>query len=219
MRHKNKWGLSFLIIAFILLLIPFSFNITGAAIGTLQGFSYLHAIGFAFLLISILIFASRQTLDAIIIPTSPSYEIDTERTDKALGEHYKGKGNVLMITGKIDKPIKDSQVYKIYQHLRNSGIKPSQMVVEGKSKNTLENVLFSLDKLKKMGAKDVGIASNPSHLDRFEYIIKKAKEEGIIDEKFTIHRLETSENLSQKLYEGLANLKYRYQLRKGLPKK
>lgn len=199
----------------------FSFipTITGATIGTLQSFSYLHIIGFAFFLISILIFASKQTLDVIIIPTGPSYEIDKERTEKALEEYKKEKGSVFMITGRIDEPKRNSQVYKIYQHLRNSGLKPSQMIVEGKSRNTIENVLFSLEKLKKKGAKDIGIASNPSHLDRFEYVIQKSKEEGIVNENFRVHRLETPENLREKIYGFLADMKTRYKLRKGFPKK
>ena len=219
MRHKTEKGFFFLVIAIIFLLFSFTPTITGAAIGTLQSFSYLHAIGFAFLLISILIFASKQTLDAIIIPTGPSFEIDKERTEKALEEYKREKGGVFMITGRIDKPVKDSQVYKIYQHLRNSDIKPSQMIVEGKSRNTIENVLFSLEKLKEKSAKDVGISSNPSHLDRFEYIIQKAREEGIVNKNFRVHRLETPENLREKIYGFLANMKTRYELRLGFSKK
>ncbi|MCX6749235.1 MAG: YdcF family protein [Candidatus Pacearchaeota archaeon] len=153
------------------------------------------------------------------MPTGPSYDIDAKRTKKAYEEGKENKGQVYLISGRIDKPLKTSQVYSIYKQLRGYDIHPRQMLIEGKSANTLENVLFSLEKLKKRGAHDIGIASSPIHLDRFEYIIKKAKEKGIIDKNFRVHRLETDESFKEWFYGVLANLKEKYRLRKGIPKR
>jgi uncharacterized SAM-binding protein YcdF (DUF218 family) len=217
MRRRNGLSILSLIASAIFLLISFKPSLTGGFIGINLDISPLYLISSVFFLVSILIFATRQTLDAIMIPTG-TREADKERTDKAVEEYYLGRGaDFLLISGRIDRPIETSQVYDIYKRLKGYGIKQEEVQVEGRSANTLENVLFSLEKLKKRGAKDVGIASNPMHLDRFEYIIEKAKESGIIDRDFRVHRLETSEDLKQKWYELLAGLKYRYKLREGIP--
>ena len=221
MRYKIELASFFLIASAVFLLIFFKPTMTGGVIGVNSEISYFYLISIGFFLASVLIFATRQTLDAIMVPTGPSYKIDQERANKAVKEGKGKKDQIYLISGRIDKDekesAKDSQVYGIYKRLREYGIKPVNIKIEGRSKNTLENVLFSLEKLKKMGAKDVGIASNPAHLDRFEYFIKKAKEKGIIGKDFRIHRLETSESLKQKGYEVLAQIKNRYRLRHGLP--
>jgi uncharacterized SAM-binding protein YcdF (DUF218 family) len=221
MRHKHKKGFFFLIISAIFLLISFKPTIIGAVVGISSEFSYSYIISIVFFLASVLIFASRQTLDAIMIPTG-DYETDKQRTDRAIQEdkdvkegHPKKSHQVYLISGRIDKPIKTSQVNEIYKRLRSYGIKPKNIRIEGKSKNTLENVLFSLEKLKKMGVHDVGIASYPTHLDRFEDLIKEAKKEGIIYKNFRVHRLETPENLKQKLYGIIHQAVYRYELAHG----
>jgi len=221
MRHKTQKGIFFLIISAIFLLISFKPVITGGVVGLSSEFSYSYIISIVFFLASVLIFTSRQTLDAIMIPTG-DYEADKQRTDRAIQEdkdakegHPEKSHQVYLISGRIDKPIKTSQVNEIYKRLRSYGIKPKNIRIEGKSKNTLENVLFSLEKLKKMGAHDVGIASYPLHLDRFEDLIKEAKKEGIIYKNFRVHRLETPEDLKQKLYGIIHRAIYRYELERG----
>jgi len=213
MRHK--FGLGFLSLIISIISLAFSFNptLTGNVIGTNVNTSYFYFISLVFFILSILIFTSRKTLDAIIIPGGQEKQ---ERTERAVKEYLGGGANILLISGRIDKPIKTSEIYSTYKRLRSYGIKPGEMVVEGKSANTLENVLFSLEKLKKRGAHDVGIASNPTHLDRFEYVIKKAKEEGIVDKDFRVHRLETSETAGQWIYGVVSNWLYEYELRHGL---
>lgn len=220
MRHRTEKGSFFLIISIIFLLFSFTPTMTGAAIGTLQSFSYLHIIGFAFFLISILIFATRQTLDAIIIPTGPSFEEDEERTERAVkeGTKLKDKGYYVISGEKGLQELKHGQRYNIYKELRKSGIKPSQMIVEGDSRNTLENAVYSLRKLKDRDVRDVGIVSYPGHLDRFKDIIKQAQKEGIVDSKFKIHRIETDETLREKFYEFIHNIFRRYELKGGIKK-
>ena len=91
------------------------------------------------------------------------------------------------------------------------------MVVEPQARNTIENVLYSLEKIKKRGGTDVGIVSYPRHLDRFENIIKRGKEEGVIDKNFEIYRIPTKyeEAPREKVYEFLSRILGRYKLRHG----
>ena len=212
MRHKKQKGFYFLMISLIFFMVQFNFNLTGNVVGFNASFSYFRIIGIVTFLISILIFASRQTLDAIMIPTGQE---ENERVDRAYEEGKKNEDQIYLISGKIDKPTKSSEVYKIYKRLRGYGIKPKDIKLEAKSKNTLENVLLSLEKLKKMGAHDIGIASYPKHLDRFEDLIEEAKKEGIIDKNFKVHRLETPESFEQWFYGILHRAVYRYELAHG----
>ena len=212
---NKKWGLLFLIISIILLAAP-SMNITGNAIAEkFSNISYFYLLGLAFLFISFIIFTSKQSLDAIIIPTGPSTEVGKERADRAVKEYQKRKARVLIISGR-DNSTRDSQRYAIYSELRKYGIKPSQIRVEGEARDSIENILHTLIRIKSQGARDIGIASNPSHLDRFETIIEKGKEEGIIEKDFKVHRLETKETLGESVYGFFANLFNRYKLRNGI---
>lgn len=217
--NKNNLSLLLLLFSFILIILPASYlNFTGNAIAEIpnSNYSYLQIIGLALFTLSILIFASRQSLDAIIIPTGPSLEEGKERADRA-GREYKEHGaKVLIISGNQNTEEDKRQRYGIYQELRKYGIEPKQIKIEGESKNTLENVIHSLQKIKKLGGREVGIASNPSHLNRFEDIIKKGKEEGIIDKEIQVYRLETQETLGKSVYGFLANLWNRYKLRNGI---
>lgn len=226
MRYKSVFGFSFLMLAIASFLLSYNWNITGGVIGSNAAPSYLYFASIIFAVISLLVFASRQTLDAIMIPTG-GYEENPRRTKRALEEYNEGKGaKILLISGgpmKGDKPpysVKSGQVYQIYEQLRRYGVKPSSIMVEGQSNSTLDNVLFSLERLKKKGVKDIGIASSPSHLDRFENIVEKAKEEGIVGRDFRAHRLELPEDqpegIGKKLYGSIAKAVYGYKLSRGL---
>ena len=216
--HKNKVGLSFLILSFILLAAPYSIKITGSVISdNLQSnFLYSHVFGLTFFIISLLIFASRKSLDAIIIPTGPSKDVGVERADRAAKEYQERGSKILLISGGSEEDLGNSQRYVIYKELRKYGIKPAEIRVEGQSRNTIENTLNSLKKLKSRGAHEIGIASNPSHLDRFQYIVNRAKKEGIVDKNVKIYRLETHEDVGSKIYGFFANLINRYRLSNGI---
>ncbi|MEK6928119.1 MAG: YdcF family protein [Nanoarchaeota archaeon] len=221
--NKNKIGLFFLLSSLVLILIPSSYlSLTGNAIAEIpnSSYSYLQIIGLALFALSILIFTSGQSLDAIIVPTGPSVEEGKERADRA-GKEYKEHGaKVLIISGNKSNEEDKKQRYAMYQELRKYGIQPRQIKIEGQSKNTIENVVNSLKKIKELGGREIGIASNPSHLDRFEYIVKRGKAEGIIDKEMNIHRLETQletqETFGKSVYGFLANMLNRYKLRHGI---
>ena len=214
MIKDKKLGVFLLVVSLILLLIGFNVKITGQTIGGGNFFSLFKILGISLFFISLLMLASKRTLDAIIIPLGPSYKEDIERTKRALKEYEKKGTKYFVISGEKGKPkLKESQS-NIYKELRKYGIKPSQMKIEGKSKNTLENVIYSLKKLK--GVKDIGIVSYPKHHERFEYIINKAKKEGIIPGNIRIHKIKTKQTPKEWIYGTLANIKERYRLRKGI---
>lgn len=211
----------FLLLAFSVLSLPY-LNITGNVISDLslsQGvFNFAALVLF---LISVFLFLVKPSLDAIIIPLGdPIYKKRVKRAMKEYDEEVEnnpaGKHAYFVISGEQGNvPLSKSERYMTYQELRKHGIKPSEMIVEGRSHNSMENILNSLERIKKKGGKDVGIASYPWHLERFDYIINKAKEEGIVDRDFKIHRLETSETAKEGLYGILAYLLERYNLRHG----
>ena len=172
------------------------------------------------LFIVFFLLVSRKKLDAIIIPTGPSYEVGRERASVAAKRYAHGKGaDYLIISGELgDKELKESQRADIYRTLRSYGIKAGDIRIEGKSENSLENLLYSLKKVKKKGIKRVGIASSPSHLDRFRDIFDAAKKQGLIDKGFRLYKIRTKENVKDRISGLFARLFYRYKLAKGVKK-
>ncbi len=215
---KRRIGLFILIISILILVLnPL---ITGKVISE-SSFSspLLYFLGLFLLFLSFKIISYKKSLDAIIIPTGPNIETARGRAKRAAEEYDKKGSEVLIISGFVipgKYKLKGTQQQEIYKILRKHGIKPSQMRVEGKSKDTIENILYSSEILKKLGARDIGIASEPSHLSRFERIIEAAKKEGYIDEDFKFHRLETEESMASGIYGILANVLTDYKLRKGI---
>lgn len=193
----------------------FKFNSTGNFIREYfnNNFMLIHLLGLILLVFGIILFLERKSLDAVIIPTG-GYEKNIKRTKRAKDEEAK----YYLISGYINKnrPIKESQTADIYRELRRYGIKPSQMIIESRAKDSLDNVIYSLGKLK--GLKSIGIVSYPEHLKRFEYIINKAKKEGIVNKDIEIVKIPTKENLKEKVYGVLGNIKERYKLRNGIEK-
>lgn len=50
--------------------------------------------------------------------------------------------------GEDREEISSGQAYSIYKFLRKQGIKPIRIMVEGKSHDTLENVVYTLRKIR-----------------------------------------------------------------------
>jgi hypothetical protein len=212
---KRKIGVFLLICSFIFLIWGINSNLTGNLIREYfnNNFMLIHLLGLILLIFGIILFLERKSLDAVIIPTG-GYEKNIKRTKRAKDEEAK----YYLISGYIDKnrSIKESQTADIYKELRKYGIKPSQMIIESRAKDSLDNVIYSLGKLK--GLKIIGIVSYPKHLKRYEYIINKAKKEGIVDKDIEIVKIPTEENLKEKVYGVLGNIKERYKLRNGIEK-
>lgn len=226
MRHKKFFGFFFLIISIISLTASFNFTLTGNVIGTAIRISYFYFISLVFFISSILIFASKQTLEAIIIPTG-TIEADILRTEKAEKEKKKlRKGGYFVISGHYPhgslEGIRKSQDYRIYKHLRENGIIPTEMMVEGQSHDTLENTLYSLKKIRqradregRAGTLDVGIVTYHDHFKRFKDFYEKAVEKGMLKRgDFRLHKIQTEETKDDKNYEAnlLRRLSHQFKL-------
>ena len=203
---KKKIGLILLIISLSLFLFQ-SINITGNIIANSQISSSIRIILIILVFVSSLILlASKTSLDAIVIPTDPSDEEDLERTERAIEEYRKKGADYFIISGQknTNRKFKNSQRANIYKRLRQSGIKPKQMKVEGKSSNTMENLVYTLNLLEKENHPlKVGFVSYPGHLNRIEDFYNKAVKKGIISKKdFQFYRIETDETPEEKKYES-----------------
>lgn len=216
MFKETKRGLYIFSIGLLILAFSNSLTITGNAI--LENYSqYLSVssiLGYIFIAISFVFFVARKSLDAIVIPTGggewdPSekmYSQDRDRARKALENEDKleDKGYFVIsgYKGGTKKEISEGQSYSIYKFLRRHKVKPSQMMVEGQSHDTLENVIYTLRKVKKREEKegdekpwDIAFVSYPGHLKRFEDFEKQAEKRGFIKKgEFSFHKIKTHDD-------------------------
>ena len=145
--RKNRIGIIFLFIGLIFLLAPISFSITGNVIGEDSElyFNPMYVLSLIFFIFSFIVFVSRQSLDAIIIPTGGGefdfeeemYSQDRDRAQKALRrENRLEKEGYFVISGykgKTKEEIREGQSNSIYKYLRKHGDKPREIMDEGKT--------------------------------------------------------------------------------------
>lgn len=226
MRNRLGKGIFFLLLAFLFLLISFNPKISGGVIGVSTDFSLSFIAGLVFFIFAIIIFASRQALDAIIIPTG-TLEADILRAETAEKEKSRLKsGGWYVISGYYPhgdiKGTRESQDYRIYKHLREHGIIPREMIVEGRAHDTLENTIYSLKKIKQKAEKkgrtetlDIGITTYHGHFKRFKDFYEKAVKKGMIGKgDFRLHEIPTPETEEDRKYEAsfFRNLVHRFKL-------
>ncbi len=213
----KKTAFIFLLLGLIFLVLSLNVNLTGAVIGTeIEIHNYLFfVLSLAFILVSLILF-TKKSLESLVIPTGETIEGGSKkRVEKAMENyfHTKEPKPYILVTGlterdKKGRPKLKSQQYQIYDELRHKyNLKPSDMIIEGKSRDTLENFLYSIKKLKKKGINHMKIATSPIHYRRFKLFEKQAKKEGIIDESFEIEPLYTSETPREFIYGILAYVK------------
>ena len=214
---KRTFALGFLILGMIALFFG-DFNFTGNVISDYFNSSYIpNVIALILTFLSLILFMARKGLDAIVIPTGGG-EFDKEegmyfqnrnraRTALEHGEDLEKEGYFVIsgYKGGNQKEISEGQPYSIYKFLRRHGIKPSQMMVEGKSHDTLQNVIYTLKKIKereqKRGDKkpwNVAFVSYPRHLERFEDFVKRAEKKGIVEKgEFIFHKIPTGKDTKE----------------------
>jgi hypothetical protein len=209
----DKKHILLLVVGFVFLFNSVYPSITGAVIG--DGYGIVNElsfiIGMAFLIGFFVLHIHSKSLEAIVIPTG-SLEADEERSERAMIEYPKDeeKTPYILVTGDIHRDAhgrikKDSQQSSIYKELRGKyGLTPSDMIIEGKSRDTLENFLYSIRKLKKKDIKKIEISTNRTQYWRFKMFEREAKKEGLIGEDFEISPLYTDESFSQFAYGTLA---------------
>jgi len=200
----------------ILLIISLDLNITGAVIGssTIQiENNYLFIISLVLLIISAVFFVANKSLESLVIPTG-TFEADKKRVEVAMRSYAHSRDKpYLLVSGEIHRNEegdieRGTQQYSIYRELRDHyGLKPSDFIIEGKSRDTLENFLFSIRKLKKKRINHLKIATNPTQYWRFKLFERQAKREGLLEESFEIEPLYTSESPKEFVYGVLSYVK------------
>jgi uncharacterized SAM-binding protein YcdF (DUF218 family) len=210
----KRIGIVFLITGIVLLFGSLEFTFSGAVIGTGVSIknSLLFILSLSCLMVSFIMLVAEKSLEAIVIPTGGETNESRTRGAMTLYKSRKEKPYVL-ISGEIERdsnkiPKKESQQYEIYKELRKEyGLRPSDIIVEGKSKDTLENFLFMLKKLKKKGINRLEISTNPTQYWRFKLFERQARSEGLIDESFEMEPVYNRESPKQFLYGLLAYAK------------
>jgi len=212
----KKISVLFLGLGFIFLFSSVYFSVTGAVIGNnnIVANKLSLIIGLSFLIGFFILHIHSKSLEAIVIPTG-DLEADEKRTERAMAEYPRDeeKTPYVLVTGDIKydahgKIKKDSQQSSIYKELRNKyNLNPSDMIIEGKSRDTLENFLYSIKKLKKKKIDKMEISTNRTQYWRFKMFEQEAKREGLIKDSFEITPLYTQESLSQFAYGTLALMK------------
>ncbi len=223
-KIKNQIGLFSLATALFLLFSPIVFKFTGYFVNdSLYNFSIKNIILILFLVASFVVLVIKSGLDVLVIPTGPDHQENVERADRAIKEYKKNGAKYFLISGKIadDRILKNSRRADIYRRLRKAGIKPKQMKIEGKSSNTIENILYTLDKLSKEdGPLKVGFVSYPGHLRRMKDIYDKAVKENMVDpERIQFEKVETAETPEERAYEAYPVRKFFHRLLVGKIKK
>ena len=224
MKYRTRLFIFFTVLAFLFLLIALRPILSGRSIlsdstGIDLGISPFFILGLAFFIVSLLVLANRQDLEAIVVPTgggawnplTEMYAEDQERSEAALksGNRLKDTG-YFVISGHYPhgnmKAVQKSQDYSIYKFFREHGVIPRDMLVEGQAHDTLENTLYALKKIMekerkdgRAGPIDVGIATYHGHFRRFIDFYKQALKKGMIGKNdFRIHEISTPETEEQK---------------------
>lgn len=200
----------FLIISLVLILSSINFNITSNTILEKSNLSFtpLLYLGLIFFVLSIL--TSSKSLETILIPTGMPKAI-RERAKKAVEILKKEKDSYVLISGEIERderrrPKADDSTYQIYKELRKNNFYPKQMIIEGKSRDSLENFLYSLKRLNKKGISKIKIVTNPLHYARFKLFEKKARKQNMLPENFEMSPVYTK-NTENIFYGILAYIK------------
>lgn len=200
-----------------MLILSYSTITTGNVIShTGLGF-YFSWFGFILILGSLLMFVTRKSLDSVIIPTGGDEAEDIERAKEGEKAYDERNADYIVVSGNIRDSEEDkNQSRRIVAELKRHGINPSKITIEGRARDSIQNIIYSFRKIKQRGGTRVGIVSYPDHLNRFTEIFHRAQSEGLIDPKFKLYRIPTKENQREKFYEVLAHVLHKYKLRNGV---
>jgi len=128
-----------------------------------------------------------KELEAIVIPTGPSYEIDQQRAEVGIRNYNEDPSRLVFISGAFNNgEFWGTQPLAIYKKLRKEKVSRENIFFESQSHNTQENVLFLSEKLKEIGIKEDGeinniiIATDRTHGLRFQMMFNFLKDFGML---------------------------------------
>ncbi len=223
----KKLSLISIFLGIIFIFLSLSFTITGGIVGI--NFSeirisnpVLFVIGFVFIFVPTLVIMAKK-LESLVIPTGQIGGAMEKRISEAKRSysHYKGDTPYILVTGVIHRDKKGrpkkTQQYQTYSELRKYGLKPSDMIIEGKSEDTLQNFLYSIKKLKKKDIDKMKIATNRTQYWRFKLFEKEAKKQRLLDKSFEIEPLYTKETPKEFAYGVLAYIRDYFRVKSHKP--
>ena len=212
----KKQPFIFLIAGFVFLFLSVDGTLTGAVTGPSVKITdnLFFVFSQVFFVVSLILFVVNKSLESLVIPTG-NFEADQKRLRTAMTDYLDRKGPkpYVLVSGAIQRDERgrakrNSEQYSIYKELRGRyGLKPSDFIIEGKSKDTLENFLYSVKKLKRKKINRMKIATNPTQYWRFKLFEEEAKREGLVDSSFELEPIYTSESIKEFIYGVLAYVK------------
>lgn len=115
------------------------------------------------------------------------------RLDEGCRLYNEGYGNYIIVSGGKGTGEKISEAQAMKDYLVLKGIPPEKIIIEDKSTSTLENIIFSKEKMNERGFISAVIVSNKYHLKRSSIIARKAGIEGscsgVFVEQYKSHEL------------------------------
>ncbi len=128
MRHKNKWGFSFLVISMIFLLVSFNPTISGGVINVSTNISLTFIIGLVFLLLALILLVQKKGLEYLVIPVGLE-KWQNPKAKSAKNAIETGHIDRVVITGDIKgekRRYKEHDEHKrsVYDAVRKVGILP-----------------------------------------------------------------------------------------------
>ncbi len=122
-----------------------------------------------------------ERLEAIVVLTGPTKEIEMQRAETGVREFYKDERSLILISGSTDgRYFPGSQPGGIYKRMRKQGVPRESFIFEAKSKNTIGNVKGICEIVKEKEISKLKISTDKSHGNRFKMIFNKAKNLGYV---------------------------------------
>lgn len=155
----------------------------------------------------------RRGLEVVLVPTGDDQKADMQRANKGARFYRYYSNRFILVSGSTDgKCFLSSQPGHIYKCMRKKGVPRSKFLFESKSRNTVENVIYSCKLMKEKGIEGVSVVSNPLHLLRFYLIFNKAKKDKYVDKDLRVRYVPVSESLidlfKELCHESMSHIKY-----------
>ncbi|GEM_PF-6167013 len=188
LRRKEKLSLGILSLIMSLFLFLWGNNATflGASIG-IKNFTPIPYVSLVIFAVGFFLIMTRQkSLEAIMVPTGSGGKIDEQRALVGAKVYHEHPDSLVIISGIVKGKFLGSQSAGIYKTLRRAGVPRGHIEIEGKSKDTLENVRCASKILTDEGVQRLYVATDKDHARRIGMLFQTAKSEGLVPESLKV---------------------------------
>ncbi len=150
----------------------------------------------------------RLGLEAIVLSTGPSLEVDRQRAEASAElYHEKGSEDFVIVSGVYNQGrFNGSQSARIYEILVGNGVVEDDVLFENESRNTIQKLTYLSQMSRPLGIQKLLLVSDELHAKRFAMLFNRAQKKGIIPDYM---ELEThSEGLDPSFGRFKASLAY-----------